>query len=86
MATFLKTPWTKLQNSQSADWEYKVTFEWSVKMKQTLDWKKTTVRELMQLPLAQRRQIMRRQTEAARMCYLSNPKVKGLGGGDFIDY
>lgn len=76
----------EITEGQSADWENKVPFEWSEKMKQTLDWKKISVQELMQLPLAQRRQIMRRQTEAARIYYLSNPNVKGLGGGDFIDY
>ena len=85
-AAFLRNTLDEITEGKSADWENKVPFEWSEKMKQTPDCKKITVQDLMQLPLAQRRQIMRRQAEVARMYYLSNPKVKGLGGGDFIDY
>jgi hypothetical protein len=44
---------------------------------------KITAKELMKLPLAQRRRIMRQQAEAAREYY---PEIKNLGGGEFIDY
>lgn len=56
------------------------------KMKQTPDWKKTIVQELIKLPLVERRRIINQQAESAREYYLNNPEVKDLGGGDFIDY
>jgi len=49
------------------------------------DVKTITVQELIKLPLAERRRIMRQQAETAREYYLNNPEMN-LGGGDFIDY
>lgn len=57
-----------------------------MKIKQTTDSKTITVQELIKLPLAERRQIMCQQAEAAREYYLNNPEIINLGGGDFIDY